>query len=148
MLVTKVRADMVTALKNGEKDKKTILAMLVAALDKAAKEKKADLTEDEEIQVVRKMCKQIVETIDTCPAERGDIKAKAEMELAAIQGYAPAMMSAEDIATYIAEVLHELGIEDPTPQDKGRIMKALMPKVKGKADGKVVNVMVEAYLKG
>ena len=147
-MIEKVRTDMIQALKDGDKEKKTTLSLLVAALDKGAKEKKAPLTEDEENQIVLKMVKQIQETIDACPEERQDIKDKAEKELQAISVYAPKMMSAEDIATVFAEVLCELGIEDPTPKDKGAIMKVLMPRVKGKADGKLVNEMIQAYLNG
>ena len=54
-------------------------------------------------------------------------------------------MSGEQIAQVIKEVLSELGIEKPAPSDKGKIMKVLMPKVKGKADGKVVNQVLDVY---
>ena len=55
-------------------------------------------------------------------------------------------MSGEQIAQVIKEVLSELGIEKPAPSDKGKIMKVLMPKVKGKADGKVVNQVLAELL--
>ena len=73
MLVNKVREEMVTALKAGNKERKGILSLLVSLLDKAAKEKREALTEAEENQVVIKLCKQLQETIDTCPANREDI---------------------------------------------------------------------------
>ena len=55
------------------------------------------------------------------------------------------MLSEDEIKDIIAEVLKEIGIEEPTAADKGKIMKVLMPKVKGKADGKLVNQVV-AYM--
>ena len=54
-------------------------------------------------------------------------------------------MDADEIKAIISGVLSDLGIEAPTPQDKGKIMKELMPKVKGKADGKLVNSILETY---
>ena len=56
--------------------------------------------------------------------------------------FVPKMMDASEIDTVISEVLAELGIDSPSGKDKGRIMKALMPRVKGKADGKLVNDML------
>lgn len=64
---------------------------------------------------------------------------EAEARLAIYKEFAPEDMSAEQITEVIKSVLSELAIETPTPADKGRIMKVLMPKVKGKADGKLVN---------
>lgn len=134
-----VRADMITAMKNKEQDKKVTLSGLVNALTLAAKEKKSELTPDEENQIVLKMCKQIQETIDSCPENRPEAKAKAEAELAIISAYAPKLMDEAEIKEVILKVLADIGIETPTAKDKGVIMKNLMPLVKGKADGKLVN---------
>lgn len=134
-----VRNDMIAAMKNKEQEKKVTLSGLVNALTLAAKEKKSPLTPDEENQIVLKMCKQIQETIDSCPDNRPEAKAKAEAELAIISAYAPKLMDETEIKEVIVKVLADLGIETPTPKDKGVIMKNLMPLVKGKADGKLVN---------
>lgn len=147
MLVTAVRTEMVEALKAGDKNKKNVLSLLVSALDKAAKEKKSELSEQEEGQIVLKMCKQIQETIDTCPVERTDILDKAKNELSIISKFAPKQMNEAEIKEVIQNVLSELKIEAPTVKDKGQIMKLLMPRVKGKADGKLVNSLLAAYMK-
>ena len=55
-------------------------------------------------------------------------------------------MDAEQVKAVLTEVLAELGIETPTPKDKGRIMKTLMPRLKGQADGAVVNAVVSAAM--
>lgn len=136
---TFVRKDMMSAMKNKEHEKKVTLSGLVNALTMAAKEKRSPLTEDEENQVVLKMCKQIRETIDTCPTNRPEIKAKAEAELAIISAYAPKLMDESEIREVILKVLVDIGIETPTPKDKGVIMKSLMPIVRGHADSKLVN---------
>ena len=60
--------------------------------------------------------------------------------------FAPARMTAEEIAAELDAVLAELGIDSPTAKDKGRIMKAFMPRVKGKADGSLVNQVVTARI--
>ena len=147
MLVTAVRTEMVEALKTGDKNKKNVLSLLVSALDKAAKEKKSELSEQEEGQIVLKMCKQIQETIDTCPVERTDILDKAKNELSIISKFAPKQMNETEIKEVIQNVLSELKIEVPTSKDKGQIMKLLIPRVKGKADGKLVNSLLAEYMK-
>ena len=67
--------------------------------------------------------------------------------MAVYREFAPADMNVEQITQVIQGVLAELGIEAPTAADKGRIMKLLMPKVKGKADGKLVNETLSAMMK-
>lgn len=147
MLENIVREEMVKALKNKENAKKTILSLLVQKLSLAAKEKKAPLTEDEEGQIVLKMCKQIQETLDSCPPFRVDIKNQACYELAVLSAYAPTQMSTDEVKSVIQDVLTELGIEKPVPKDKGKIMKILMPRVKGKADGNLVNDILAEMMK-
>ena len=109
--IDEVRADMVKAMKAGDKDTKETLSMLLAALKNKAIDKRSDLTPEEEIQVILKEVKQTKETLDMTPADRT-----------------------------------EVGIEAPTAKDKGKIMKVLMPKVKGKADGKLVNDILMTFM--
>ena len=134
-----VRAAMVTAMKNKEKYKKDALSMLLSALKNAEIDKRSPLTEDEENAVVKKEIKQCQETFDTAPADREDIRSEAALRISVYQAFAPADLTREQIAEVIGQVLAELGIEKPTPADKGKIMKVLMPRVKGKADGKLVS---------
>ena len=134
-----VRAAMVTAMKNKEKDKKDALSMLLSALKNAEIDKRSPLTEDEGNAVVKKEIKQCQETFDTAPADREDIRSEAALRISVYQAFAPADLTREQIAEVIGQVLAELGIEKPTPADKGKIMKVLMPRVKGKADGKLVS---------
>ena len=76
------------------------------------------------------------------PADRTDIIEECEKRLAVLKEFAPEEMSEEAIRKEISEVLAGLGSEAPTGKDKGRIMKELMPRVKGKADGALVNKLV------
>ena len=142
-----VRAAMVEAMKNKDKARKDALSMLLSVLKNAEIDKRSPLTEDEENAVVKKEIKQCQETFDTAPADRVDIREEAAQRIAVYKEFAPEDMSVDQIKEVILSVLSELGIETPTGKDKGNIMKHLMPKVKGKADGKVVNQTLAELMK-
>lgn len=144
--IDEVRSAMVAAMKAGEKERKAALSFLLSSLKNKAIDKRADLTEKEENQVILKEIKQLKETIEMTPADRTDLLEEAEKRLAVLEEYAPKMMSEDEIKAVISDVISGLGIEKPLPKDKGRIMKELMPKVKGKADGKLVNELVAGFM--
>lgn len=142
-----VRAAMVEAMKAKDKPRKDSLSMLLSALKNAEINKREPLTEEEENAVVKKEIKSTQETYDLAPAERTDIREEAAARIAVYKEFAPEDMSREQIKEVIDEVLKELNISQPTPKDKGAIMKVLMPRVKGKADGKMVNETLAGMLK-
>ncbi|MEQ2472787.1 GatB/YqeY domain-containing protein [Laedolimicola intestinihominis] len=144
--IDEIRAEMVKAMKNKDKDRKETLSMLLAALKNKAIDKRADLTPEEEFEVVKKEIKQTKETMDLAPADRTDIIDQCKARLAVLSEFAPEEMSEDAIRAVIREVIAGLGIENPTGRDKGKIMKELMPKVKGKADGSLVNKLVGELL--
>lgn len=144
--IDEVRADMVKAMKAGDKEKKDTLSLLLSALKNKAIDKREDLTSEEETQVILKEIKQVKETLDMTPNDREDIIAECTNRLNVLNEYAPKMMSEDEIHEVIRATLAETGITSPTPKDKGKIMKILMPKVKGKADGKLVNDIFTTYL--
>lgn len=140
--IDEVRAEMVTAMKNKDKERKDSLSMLLSALKNKAIDKREDLTEEEEFEVIAREIKQTKETLETAPADREDIRQQCERRLAVYQEFAPAQMSEEEIRKTIQEVIASLGIDNPSGKDKGKVMKELMPKVKGRADGALVNKLV------
>ena len=144
--IEEVRSDMIGAMKAGDKETKETLSMLLAALKNKAIDKRADLTEEEEVQVIMKEIKQTKETLEMTPEDRTDILEECQKRLAVLEQYAPKMMDETEIRSVIDATLTELSIDTPTAKDKGRIMKVLMPKVKGKADGKLVNETLMSYL--
>lgn len=144
--IEEVRGDMVKAMKAGDKETKETLSMLLAALKNKAIDKRADLTEEEETQVIMKEIKQTKETLEMTPAERTEIIEECNKRLAVLEQYAPKMMDEAEIREVITATLAEVGIEAPTAKDKGKIMKVLMPKVKGKADGKLVNEILTSLM--
>ena len=144
--IDEVRAQMVAAMKSGDKERKETLSMLLAALKNKAIDKREDLTEAEEFEVVKKEIKQTKETMELAPKERTDIIEQCEKRLAVLQEFAPEEMSEEAIREVVKGVLASLGITEPSAKDKGKVMKELMPQVKGKADGALVNKIVGEML--
>ena len=142
-----IRAAMVEAMKAKDKDRKDSLSMLLSALKNAEIDKRSPLTEDEANAVIKKELKQTKETMDTAPADRTDIIEEARKRMEVYQEFAPADLTVDQITEIINGVLKELEMEAPTAKDKGRIMKVLMPLVKGKADGKVVNEVLAGMMK-
>ena len=146
-MIDVIRTEMVAAMKNKDKDRKETLSMLLAALKNKAIDNREDLTPEQEAEVVKKEMKQTRETLELAPADRTDIKEACEKRLAVLQEFAPEEMSEDAIKEVVQTVLSELGIEEPSAKDKGRVMKELMPRVKGKADGALVNRIVGELLK-
>ena len=145
--IDEVRADMVKAMKAKDKDTKETLSMLLAALKNKAIDKREDLTPEEETQVILKEIKQTKETLDMTPEDRIEIIEECNKRLTVLEQYAPKMMDEAEIKKVVASVLAEMGLDAPTAKDKGKIMKNLMPKVKVKADGKLVNEIVSTFMK-
>lgn len=141
-----IRGEMMTAMKARDKKRKDVLSMLLTALKNKAIDKREDLTTEEEDQIILKQIKQTKETLEMTPADRTDIIEECEYTIKVLEEYAPKMMSEDEITAVIKEVLSELAIETPTAKDKGKIMKELMPRVKGKADGKVVNQVLASMM--
>ena len=140
--IDEIRSAMVAAMKAGEKEKKETLSMLLAALKNKQIDKRAELTVEEENAIILKEIKEAQETIDTTPADRTQVIDECRGRIAVYSEFAPRLMSAEELRPIIAQALAQLGISKPIPSDKGKIMKILMPQVKGKADGKLVNTLV------
>ena len=140
-----VRAAMMQAMKDKNKERKDALSLLLAALKSKQIDKRADLSEEEENAVIFREIKQAQETVDTTPADRMQIIEEAKLRIQVYSEFVPKLMDEEEIRKVITEVLAELQIEAPTAMDKGRIMKTLMPRVKGKADGGLVNQVLSSF---
>ena len=115
--------------------KDMIAAMKKAAIDEGCRE---DIPEELTDRVILKELKTAKEQLDTCPAERTDLKEEYELRYSVIKEYAPSMMSEEEVKAYITEKFADV----VATKNKGQIMKAVMAELKGKADGKVINQVV------
>jgi uncharacterized protein YqeY len=141
-----VRAEMVSAMKAGNKPRKDALSALLTALKNVQIDKRAELTEEEENAVVLKEIKQLKETLESAPESRTDIIDECKFRIQVLSEFAPVFLCEEEIKDIIKEILTQLEITNPTTKDKGKIMKELMPKVKGKSDGKLVNDLVASMM--
>ncbi|MDO4175326.1 MAG: GatB/YqeY domain-containing protein [Eubacteriales bacterium] len=141
-----VQQQMMAAMKAKDTERKNALSLLLSALKAKAKDKRADLTEDEENAIIQKEIKQTRETMESAPADRDDIRQECQMKLEVYKAFAPQELDDAQIRALVQSVLDQLQITAPTMRDKGPVMKHLMPQVKGKADGKLVNRIVGEML--
>lgn len=140
MTVETLRADMITAMKAKDKPRKEAISSLVSAVKKVAIDEgcREDIPEELVNRVILKELKTVKEQIDTCPEAREDLKAEYQFRYDVISEYAPKLMSADEVKTYISEKFAEV----LATKNKGMIMKNVMGDLKGKADGKVINQVV------
>ena len=140
MQMEQLQKDMIAAMKAKDKPRKEAISSLVSAAKKAAIDAgcRDDIKEDMVDQVILKELKTVKEQIDTCPAEREDLKAEYQFRYDVIQEYAPSLMSEEEIRNFIMEKFADIVAQ----KNKGMIMKNVMPELKGKADGKLINQVV------
>ena len=142
-----VRSEMMAAMKAKDKERKNVLSGLLTELKNFQINKMAELTEEDENHVVLKLIKQSKETLEMTPADRQDIIDECNYTIKVLEEYATKMMDEAEITEVINSVLGELSIETPAASDKGKIMKVLMPRVKGKADGSLVNQVLGSMFK-
>lgn len=142
-----IRGEMVAAMKDKNKERKEVLSLLLSALKQYEIDNRVEISDEEAGQVVLKQIKQLKETLEMTPAGRQDIIEECNFSISVLSEYAPSMMNEEEITDVIKSVLAQLNIEVPTAKDKGAIMKVLMPLVKGKADGKLVNEILGKMMK-
>lgn len=141
----KIDADIKEALKSGAKEKVSALRMLSAALKNKQIDKRRELTEEEIMETVRSLIKQRKDSIEQfAKGGRQDLVDKETNEVQILEGYLPAQMSREEIEALVHETVKQTGAQGP--KDMGRVMKAIMPMVSGRADGKLVSEIVKAAL--
>lgn len=136
----KLQSDMVAAMKARDKARKDTISSLISAVKKLAIDegKRDDIPEELVDRAIIKEEKTAQEQVDSCPADREDLKAEYQARLDVIKEYAPKMMSPEEIE----EVLKTQFADVIATKNKGQIMKAVMAKLKGKANGKDINQIV------
>ena len=146
-LMDDVRAGMMAAMKNKDKVRKDAHSALLSALKSKMIDNKGVLSEDDAIAVVAREIKQLKETLETAPEAYVEIKEECAAKIAVLSEFMPKQMDVDEIKEVIKGVLDALGIENPEAKLKGIIMKNLMPLVKGKADGKLVNEVLATFFK-
>jgi uncharacterized protein YqeY len=140
MQFEKLQKDMIAAMKEHNKERKDAISSVIQAVKKVAIDEghRDDISEELVDRVILKELKSVKEQIDSCPAERTELKAEYQFRYDVINEYAPKLMSAEEVE----ELLKSKFAEVIATKNKGQIMKTVMPELKGKADGKVINEVV------
>lgn len=135
-----LQKDMIAAMKARDKARKDSISSLVSAVKKAAIDEgcRDDIKEELVNRVVLKELKTVKEQIDSCPTDRTDLLEEYQTRYDVINEYAPSLMSAEEIKDILVSKYSDV----IATKNKGAIMKAVMPELKGKADGKVINGVV------
>lgn len=144
-LLQDLTKQMVTAMKSRDKETLATVRMLKAAVQNAQIEAGHDLTPDEEVAVMSREYKQRKESLaEFEKAGRQDLVDKTNNELKVVEQYLPKQLSADDVQKIVKKTIDQVGAS--SMKDFGKVMGAVMPKVKGQADGKVVNQAVKDIL--
>lgn len=145
--VERIEEDLKNAMKAQEREKTGALRMVKAALHNRKIEKRSELTEEEAVSVLVSMVKQRRDSIEQFTAGgRLDLAEKEKSEIGIIELYLPEQLDEEAVAALVREAVTVSGAK--SVKEMGKVMAVLMPKVKGKADGKLVNNLVRSMLEG
>ena len=142
----KIQEDMYTAMKSGDKEKANTLRNVISKLKDKQIEKREDLSEEEEIKILRTLVKQRKESIDLYEkGGRSELVAIEKQELDIINSYLPKMMSEDIIKDIVKNVIDSTGAS--TMSDMGKVMPEVMRQGKGLIDGKTAQKFVSEMLK-
>ncbi|SHN11169.1 GatB/YqeY domain-containing protein [Gracilibacillus kekensis] len=145
-IVELLNQDMKQAMKNKDKVKLGVIRMVKASMqNEAIKTKKDALSEEEELTVLARELKQRKDSLhEFKEAGREDLVSQLEDEIKIIQAYMPEQLSDEELEQIVVQTIEE--VQAQSKKDMGKVMSALMPKVKGKAEGSRVNQLVQKNL--
>ncbi len=139
-LIERVQADAVTALKAGDRERAGALRLIVSELQKAEKDGGSD-----EVEVLQRERKRRLESAQAYrDAERTDLAGSEEREAELIEGYMPEQLSDQELHAIVGDAVAQSGAS--SPKEMGKVMAEVMPKVKGRADGKRVSAAVQEKL--
>jgi uncharacterized protein YqeY len=145
MLRDQIADDMRASMKAREQTRVSTLRMLMAAMKNTQVEKGHELDDEEVVEVIAREAKRRRESMDAfSKGGRAELVDKERSELAVLEAYLPERLSDDELAGLVDEAIAESGAT--SPKEMGQVMKALMPKVKGRADGAAVSAMVRARL--
>ena len=135
-----LQKDMIAAMKAKDTVRKDAISSLISAVKKGAIDEgcRDDIKPELVDRVILKELKSVKEQVDTCPAERAELKAEYQARYDIISEYAPKLLSAEEVKIILTEKFADV----IATKNKGQIMKTVMAELKGKADGKVINQVV------
>ena len=137
--------DMKEAMKAKEKDRLAVIRMVRGAIKQIEIDSKKELDDEAVIGVISKDVKMRKDSVEEFKkGGREDLVAKTEAEIAVLMPYLPQQLSEDEIRSLVQAAVEQVGAS--SPKDMGKVMGVLMPKVKGRADGKLVNTIVKEAL--
>ncbi len=148
-LATQIETDLKAAMKARDAETTATLRLVLAAMKNLRAEAGhgAELTDEEMVELLGREAKRRAEAAEAYDeAGREDLAGKERRELEVLRSYLPAQLDADELGGIVDEVIAETGAVGPS--DIGKVMGAVMPRVKGKADGKAVNALVRTRLGG
>ncbi|MEZ4496775.1 MAG: GatB/YqeY domain-containing protein [Thermomicrobiales bacterium] len=146
-LKEQLQDDLKKAMVARDEVRRDTIRFVLSNLKNAEIDERGPLTPEQDLALLNRVSKRLVEAIDQYDAAgRDDLAEKERAQLAIVKDYLPAELSDEDLAALVAEVVAEVGAE--TPKDMGKVMPVLLPRVAGRADGKRVSTAVKAALQG
>jgi uncharacterized protein YqeY len=141
----KIDGDIKDALKSGAKDKVSALRMVSAALKNKEIDKRRQLIDEEVIETVRALIKQRKDSIEQfAKGGRQDLVDKETAEVAVLEVYLPKQLGREELEALVRDAVAQTGAQGP--RDMGKVMKALVPMIGGRADNKLVSELVKSAL--
>lgn len=144
-LTDQLRDDMKTAMKAGDKDTLSVIRMIRASVKNKEIERGTELSDTEVTEIIARELKQRNDSLrEFEKAKRADLVDKTEQEIEILKRYLPEQLTEDEIRQMIKETVQTVGARSKA--DLGNVMAALMPKVKGRADGKQVNRLVQEEL--
>jgi uncharacterized protein YqeY len=144
-LKEKLEADLRQAMKDRDNVKRSVLRLLLAAIQNAEIAKRGSLDNPDVLGIVAREVKQRNESIEAFKqGDRQDLVAQEEAEMAVLKEYLPRQLSREEVIIEARQVIEEVGAQGP--RDKGKVMSRLMAQLKGKADGREINEIVTELL--
>ena len=139
--------DMKEAMKSHDKDRLAVIRMVRGAIRQQEIDGQKELGDEDVIAVMSKEIKMRKDSIEEFKkGGREDLIAKTQAEIDVLMPYMPAQLSEDEVRELVKAAVAETGAT--TPKDMGKVMGVLMPKVKGRADGKLVNTIVRSLLQG
>lgn len=144
-LKEQLTADMKEAMKNKEKERLAVIRMVRGAIRQQEIDGQKELGEEDVIAVISKEVKMRRDSMEEFQkGGREDLVEKTQAEIDVLLPYLPAQLSEDEVRELVKAAVEQTGAS--TPKDMGKVMGVLMPKVKGRADGKMVNTIVKSFL--
>jgi uncharacterized protein YqeY len=144
-LANRLADDMKHALKTGEKDSLLVIRMVRSVIKNREIEKGDALSDEEIIAVLQSLARQSRESLEQfLKGGRKDLAGREEKHLSVIQSYLPEQLSEEELSSIILKAVQGAGAKGP--QDMGKVMKTVIPEVRGRADNRIVSDLVKKIL--